>query len=79
MVAGHEDKIYFGNASHPLGTDGLNTAQPRTYGQPFVFLAMDFTGQTPNTFCAIMEEIEITHVFFLVSSRVIRFKKPVSL
>jgi hypothetical protein len=79
MVAGHEDEIYFGNASHPFGADGLNPAQPGAYGQSFILLAVNFTGQTPNAFCAIMEEIEFTHGFLLVSSRVIRFKKPVSL
>jgi hypothetical protein len=77
VVAGHKDEIDFWNASHPFGADGFNPAQPRTYGQPLILLAMNFTGQTANAFCAIMEEIKFTHGFLLVSSRMRRFKKPV--
>jgi hypothetical protein len=79
MVTRHEDEIYFWNASHPFGADGFNPAKPGAYGQPLLLLTMNFTGQTPNTFCAIMEEIKFTHGFLLVSSRMLRFKKPVSL
>jgi hypothetical protein len=79
MVAGHEHEIDFGEASYPFWADGLNPTQPGAGGEFFILLAMNFTGQTPNAFCAVMEEIKITHGFLLVCSRVIRFKKPVSL
>jgi hypothetical protein len=79
MVARHEDKIDFGNASYPFGANGFNPAQSRPVRKLFVILAVDFTGQTPDAFCAVMKEIIFTHGFLLVCSKVIRFKKPVSL
>jgi hypothetical protein len=68
MVAGHEHKIHFGDTPHPFGADGLDPAQPGAYGQPLVLLAMNFTGQTPDAFCAVMEEIKFTHGILLVFS-----------
>jgi hypothetical protein len=79
MVARHKNKIDFGDASHPLGTYGFNPAQPGACGQSFILLAVNFTGQTPDAFRTIVEEIKFTHGLLLVSSRIIGFKKPVSL
>jgi hypothetical protein len=79
MVAGHKDEIDLGNAPHPFGADGLHPAQPGAHWQSLILFAVNFAGQTPDALCAIMEEIKFAHGFFLISSRVIRFKKPVSL
>jgi hypothetical protein len=67
MVAGHEDEINLGDGPNPFGAYSLNPAQSGSLGEPFVFLAMDFAGQTADAFCTVMKEIEFAHRLLLIT------------
>jgi hypothetical protein len=70
MVAGHENEINLGDAPHPFWADGLDPAEPGSRGQLFVLLAVDFAGQTSDTFCTVVKEIKFAHNHLLVNRNI---------
>jgi hypothetical protein len=61
VVAGHKDISRARHAADIARAHLQNLTQPRSDGQVFIGLALNFTGAATNTFACILKQIIVTH------------------